>query len=97
MLHGDPSPLKFHPFPTFRGSGDLGTPRKRPQMAGDSIGDSGTFLPFPKRTPKNRGLFGDFPEVPRPIGDSHASPFWHIKKNYKIIKKQKIKILKFTN
>ena len=87
MLHGDPSPLKFHPFPTFRGSGDLGTPRKRSQMAGDSIGDSGTFLPSPKRTPKNRGLFGDFPEVPRPIGDSHASPFWHIKKNYKIIKK----------
>ena len=80
MLHGDPSPLKFQLFPTFQRSGDFGTPRKRPQMVGDSIGDLGTFLPYPKRTPKNRGLFGDVLEVPRPIGDSHASPFLYIKK-----------------
>ena len=83
MLHGDPFPLKFHPFPAFRRSRDFGTPRKRPQMVGDSIGDSGTFSPYPKRTPKNRGLYADVPEVPRSIGDSHASPFMYIKKKDK--------------
>ena len=83
MLHRDPSPLKFYLFLVFRRSENFGTPRKRPQMVGDSIGDSGTFLPYPKHTPKNRGLFGNVLEVTRPIGDSHASPFLYIKKKLK--------------
>ena len=45
------------------------------------------FFVVPKRTPKNRGLFRDVPEVPRPIGDSHVSPFLYIKK--KVQKKLK--------
>jgi hypothetical protein len=64
MLHGDPSPPKKPAYPPFPRSGDLGTLRKLTQMVGDSIGDSGTCWPSPRRSGQiSRTFRTDFEDV----------------------------------
>jgi hypothetical protein len=64
MLHGDPSPPKKLVYPSSPRSGDLGTLRKLTQIVGDSIGDSGTCWPSPRRSRQISGTFQpDFEDV----------------------------------
>jgi hypothetical protein len=61
MLHGDLSPPKRPAYPRSR---DLGTLRKLTQIVGDSIGDSGTCWPSPRRSGQISGTFRtDFEDV----------------------------------
>jgi hypothetical protein len=64
MLHRDPSPPKKPTYPLSPRSGDLGTHRKLTQIVGDSIGDSGTCWPSPRRFGQISGTFQtDFEDV----------------------------------
>jgi hypothetical protein len=81
MLHGDLSPLKKTAYLTFPRFRDLGTLRKCPQIAGDSMRDSGTCWPSPRHSEQISGTFrtdfgdvlGRFQCYPRYLGITRRS------------------------